>query len=422
MAVPGYLGTTSVVVSAGSVSPDFTGVTSSGAQLWIAFRSANEPIAAPAGWTDVSDSSWGTGTAGGTDATRLQLFKMNALADGTETTVALDDSGSSNLGFGFATDPADIDVVSTPTNATYSTSPTFPAVTTTGADRLVFLFLCNDSDADSSSGGSGATNAALASITERADRRTNVNNGGGIWFVTGEKATAGDTGTTSGTYASSASGSVMITVTLAVATPSAGATYTLTAAQGSYALTGSASGLTAARKIVAGQGSYNLTGQAATLKAARRLTAAQGGYALTGYAADLVYTPIGGATYTLSAAAGTYTLTGQASGLRAARKLVAGQGLYSLTGVAAGLVRGFRLTAASGSYTLTGQAASLKRGYLLTAATGSYTLTGHNAALAYSGQGLWTVQAPASSSWSPQAASSDVWTNQAAAGGSWTVQ
>lgn len=222
MAVPAFHGVTTVVFGVGAQSPDFTGLTASGRQLWLAHRSANEPIAAPSGWTDVSDSSWGTGTAGGTDATRLQLFKMNTLADGTETTVATDDSGSSNLAFGFATDPADIDVISTPSVVAHTTTPSFPAVTTTGADRLIFLLLTNDSDTDNASGGSSPTNAALANIDERVDRRTIQGNGGGIWFVTGEKATAGDTGTTSWTYASSASGSVMISVTLAVATPSAG--------------------------------------------------------------------------------------------------------------------------------------------------------------------------------------------------------
>lgn len=394
MAVPGYLGTTSVVVSAGSVSPDFTGVTSSGAQLWIAFRSANEPIAAPTGWTDVSDSSWGTGTAGGTDATRLQLFKMNTLADGTETTVALDDSGSSNLGFGFATDPADIDVVSTPTNAAYSTSPTFPAVTTTGADRLIFLFLANDSDADSSSGGSGATNAALASITERADRRTNVNNGGGIWFVTGEKATAGDTGTTSGTYASSASGSVMITVTLAVATPSSGTTGTGAATLA--ALTGAATGTF--------YGAFTGTG-AASLAA---LTASASGWiTLTGTAGATLPALTGAATGTF-AAAGNTTASGAAT-------------LPSLTSAATGTFYG--LFTGTGAASLTALTAA-GAGWITVAGTGAGTIPSLTASATGTlvGGNPWSTQSPSVDIWSTQSEAAGAWSLQTAAAGTWTVQ
>ena len=114
-----------------------------------------------------------------------------------------------------------------------------------------------------------------------------------------------------------------------------GPTYTLTAAQGSFTLTGQAAGLTASRLLTAAQGSYTLTGQAATLKAARLITAAQGSYTLTGQDATLTYTPA--VTYTLTAAQGAFTLTGQAAGLTAARLLTAEQGTYSLTGIAAGL-------------------------------------------------------------------------------------
>lgn len=164
--------------------------------------------------------------------------------------------------------------------------------------------------------------------------------------------------------------------------------------------------------LTADQGSYALTGQTAALLASRRLAVDSGSYALTGYAANLVYTPVGGATYTLVAGSGSYALTGQAAGLRAARKLVAAQGSYGITGQAAGLYRGYVLTAAQGSYTLTGRDAAFRRGYALTAASGAYTLTGYAATLTYSGQGLWTVQAPASTTWNIEPA----------AGGTWTVQ
>jgi hypothetical protein len=123
-----------------------------------------------------------------------------------------------------------------------------------------------------------------------------------------------------------------------------GATYTLTAAQGSFSLSGQASTLQAARLLTAAQGSFTLTGQAATLKAARLLTAAQGSYTLTGQDATLTYT--GAATYTLVAAQGSFALTGQAATLKASRVLSSAFGSFALTGhpasfsVSSGLLRG----------------------------------------------------------------------------------
>lgn len=64
--------------------------------------------------------------------------------------------------------------------------------------------------------------------------------------------------------------------------------YTMTAAQGNYALSGQASNLLFGRKLTAVQGSYALTGQLASLIAARKLTALQGSYVLSGQVASLL--------------------------------------------------------------------------------------------------------------------------------------
>lgn len=168
-------------------------------------------------------------------------------------------------------------------------------------------------------------------------------------------------------------------------TASGGATYTLTAATGSFSLTGNATGLTVARQITAASGGFTLTGNSAALTAARLLTAATGTFTLTGNAADLIYTPSGGYTYTLTAASGSFSLTGNATGLTAARVLAADSGSIVLTGNATGLNRGYPLTAASGAFTLTGNAAVLKADRLLTAASGSFVLTGNAATISQPG-------------------------------------
>jgi len=164
--------------------------------------------------------------------------------------------------------------------------------------------------------------------------------------------------------------------------------YTLTAAQGSYSLSGQALALTVGRQLAAGQGSYALTGQSVGLLASRVLAAGQGGYTLTGQAVGLSYTPLG--SFTLLADSGSYALTGQAVGLLASRVLAAEAGSYGLSGQAVGLTytpagASYTLTADSGSYALAGQAVSFSRSYVLTAAPGSYGLTGRDVTLSYSG-------------------------------------
>ena len=173
--------------------------------------------------------------------------------------------------------------------------------------------------------------------------------------------------------------------------PSAGAGggVTLTAAQGSYTLTGQAATLRVARNMAAAQGAYSLTGQAAGLRTSKVLTAAQGSYAITGQAATLTYS--GAGAKTLTADAGTYSLTGQAAVLRVARVLTAAQGTYTYTGQDAALRRLYTLTAAHGAYALTGQSAVLRRALRMTAAQGSYALSGQAATLTYSGAAGSTI-------------------------------
>lgn len=175
-----------------------------------------------------------------------------------------------------------------------------------------------------------------------------------------------------------------------------GGAYTLTAAAGSYTLSGQDAALLAARTLAAGQGGYALTGQDAGLLFSRILNAGQGAYNLTGQSAILTYQPAG--SYTLTASAGSYSITGQAAGLLVARAMAAAQGAYALSGQAATLTytpagASYTLTAAQGAYSITGQAAGLQIGQRrLTAAAGSYVLTGFSASLTYSGSSV-VVQA-----------------------------
>lgn len=126
---------------------------------------------------------------------------------------------------------------------------------------------------------------------------------------------------------------------------------------------------------------FALATPATGLKWGRKLVAAVGLFAFTGVAAGLTYTPVGGATYTLTAAAGGYTATGQAATLRTGRKLVASPGAYAYAGQATGLRAGRKLTAAPQAYTATGQAAGLRRSWILGASPGAYQVAGQAADL-----------------------------------------
>lgn len=207
--------------------------------------------------------------------------------------------------------------------------------------------------------------------------------------------------------------------------------FTLAADAGSYAYTGTAAGLRAARMIAAALGTYALTGQAMSPVHSCRIAAVTGAYALTGQAAALR------AARKLAAVTGVYAHTGVAAGLRAGRKIAAETGAYVLTGVAADLVHGssgvnhYTLSADFGVYAYTGTAARLAAGRMIAAAAGSYALTGQSAALradrrmvadagAYVLTGVdVTFTATLADGWIEQSGAATTFTPQTA-GGSWS--
>jgi hypothetical protein len=158
----------------------------------------------------------------------------------------------------------------------------------------------------------------------------------------------------------------------------------LTAAAGSYALTGQTATLARLLTLTASAGSYAVSGQDASLKKGSLLSAAAGAYTLTGQDVTLTYS--GPTSYTLTADAGSYALSGQDASLKRGLLVSASAGSYSLSGQDAALKRALTLTAGAGSYSLSGQDAALKRGLLLSASAGSYAVGGQDIGMSYSGQ------------------------------------
>ena len=111
--------------------------------------------------------------------------------------------------------------------------------------------------------------------------------------------------------------------------------YTVTALNGTYAVTGQSAALTVNRVLTANNGTYAVTGKSATLTINRVLTAASGTYAVTGQSAALTV------NRTLTALNGTYAVTGQLATIT-----------YTTVGA-------YVLTALSGTYAVTGKAATI---------------------------------------------------------------
>jgi hypothetical protein len=152
------------------------------------------------------------------------------------------------------------------------------------------------------------------------------------------------------------------------------------AGAGSYALSGAAASLLAGRKLAVNSGSYAISGTAAGLRAARLLSAGGGSYVITGQDVTLIYTP-GGGSFVLSAASGSYSITGGAANLRAARLIAEGAGVYAISGSAANLRAGRKVTAQGGSYAVSGQNIATLANRIIPLAGGGYLITGSSITL-----------------------------------------
>ena len=184
-----------------------------------------------------------------------------------------------------------------------------------------------------------------------------------------------------------------------------GATYTLTADAGSYAVTGNAAALTIERALALDAGSYAVTERDAALTVSRTLSLDVGSFTFTGRDAALIVSralslDVGSYTFTgrdatldyiesgehppINADAGAYTLTGHDAALSVQRALTADAGAYSVTGRDATLnVKRPPLTADAGAYSVIGRDATLTVARVLSLDAGAYTFTGRDAALSH---------------------------------------
>lgn len=141
-----------------------------------------------------------------------------------------------------------------------------------------------------------------------------------------------------------------------------------------------------AYSLTAAHGSYSLSGQAVTLTPTfhRSLALAEGSYTLSGQAVGLTYMPGSGA-YGLTLDAGQYTLAGQGLATRVERQLTAAAGVFTLAGGVVGLTVARQLAASAGTYTITGQDIALTfvgaTHYSLPLGAGAYIVQGQDVVL-----------------------------------------
>jgi alpha-tubulin suppressor-like RCC1 family protein len=206
-AAPVFQAAGTAVSGTTSVSPTWPAHQSGDVALLIV-ESANQAISlsTPAGFVEIAGSPQGTGTAGGTAATRLAVFWKRATTS-SESSPTVADSGNHQRAQivtvrGAAASGNPWDVTAGGVAASAGTSVSIPGATTTVANTLVVAIVANATDT-STAQTSGWINANLTILTERADSNTTSSNGGGFGVATGVKASAGAYGATTATLATS---------------------------------------------------------------------------------------------------------------------------------------------------------------------------------------------------------------------------
>jgi len=211
-AIPTFVAAGAVSSGTGAISPALPTGRATNDILLLFVETANQAVSISnqngGTWAAVTGSPQGTGTAGGTSATRLTVFWSRY--NGTQGAPTVSDSGNHQLARMIAIREAvssgdPWNVTAGGVDATSDTSASIPGATTTVANTLVVVATAGSlPDASGTAQFSAWTNANLTSLTERTDNSVNSGNGGSLGIATGVKATAGAYGNTAATHANSA--------------------------------------------------------------------------------------------------------------------------------------------------------------------------------------------------------------------------
>ena len=209
---PTFIAAGAVASGTGAITPALPAGIAANDILLLFLETANQAISISnqngGTWTAVASSPQGTGTAGGSSATRLTAFWSRY--NGTQGAPTTSDSGNHQAGRmiairGCATSGNPWDMTAGGVESTADTSGSIPGATTTVANTLVVAAIATSlPDASGTANFSAWANANLVSVTERIDNTRSAGNGGGLGLATGGKATAGAYGNTTVTCTTSA--------------------------------------------------------------------------------------------------------------------------------------------------------------------------------------------------------------------------
>lgn len=158
----------------------------------------NDTPGTPTDWTELLAANDGN--------KKVNIYWKRA-ASGAESNVTVPDPGQYVWAQmmtirGCVTGSTPVALLASDTLGTTSTSFTVPTGTTTGANRLVLTYCSSNEDEQYSSRlSTGFTNSNLSGLTNRMEDHTGTGEGGGHYAATGTLASAGATGTTTGTFA-----------------------------------------------------------------------------------------------------------------------------------------------------------------------------------------------------------------------------
>src|SRR5215207_3508153 len=202
---------------AGAITPAFpAGIAADDILIGVAESVGGENYTPPAGWAHVASD--GVPVSPVVQGVNTQLTVIWLRYTGSETAASWGDAGNHNMGLiiairGCPTVGNPWNVVAPASSATSSTAAAFPGVTTTVADTLILEIIATGTD--TATGQLAAiTNAAYTSITSQMNNWTASGTGGGFALLSGVKATAGPTGSSTGTLGTAATKAYM---TLAMA-------------------------------------------------------------------------------------------------------------------------------------------------------------------------------------------------------------
>lgn len=206
MAVPQFRSVGTKGEGTGAVTPGLPSDYQADDILILIVESAAEAGSAPTGYAAVTGSPQSVGVAAATNAVAIEVYWKRAVASETAPSVA--DRGQHTMAIllafsGCIKTGNPYETGSGGTQATsLSTTLTALGITTTFADSLIVVAANHGIDNGGAAWSSWA-NASLTNLTQRYNDSTAQGTGGGIGVVTGEKATAGATGTTTATLSAS---------------------------------------------------------------------------------------------------------------------------------------------------------------------------------------------------------------------------